>query len=101
MAALIVYVLFGLIPIYQAFQVKRKFSCGTVEAAFSLKNGCIDGLRFGGDFLGNLPPDGIERVLQGCKYTRENILNILRDAPVRACFDALSPEELTDLLLEG
>ena len=84
-----------------SFQVRKKVSCGTVEAAFSLKNGCIDGLRFGGDFLGNLPPDGIERVLQGCRYTRENIINILRDAPVRACFDALSPEELTDLLLGG
>ena len=82
-----------------SFQVRKKVSCGTVEAAFSLKGGCIDGLRFSGDFLGNLPPDGIEKVLQDCRYTRDDILNVLRDAPVRACFDSLSPEELTDLLL--
>ena len=84
-----------------SFQVRKKVSCGTIEAAFSLKGGCIDGLRFSGDFLGNLPPDGIEKALQDCRYTREDILNVLRDAPVRACFDSLSPEELTDLLLGG
>jgi lipoate-protein ligase A len=84
-----------------SFQVRKKVSCGTIEAAFSLKGGCIDGLRFSGDFLGNLPPDGIEKKLQACRYTREDILNVLRDAPVRACFDSLSPEELTDLLLGG
>lgn len=84
-----------------SFQVRKKVSCGTVEAAFSLKGGCIDGLRFSGDFLGNLPSDEIEKALQNCRYTREDIINVLRDAPVRACFDSLSPEELTDLLLGG
>ena len=84
-----------------SFQVRRKVACGTVEAAFSLKNGRIDGLRFSGDFLGNLPPDEIEKTLLDCRYTREDILNALKDVNVGACFDALSPEELTDLLLEG
>ena len=84
-----------------SFQVRRKVACGTVEAAFSLKNGRIDGLRFSGDFLGNLPPDEIEKTLQDCRYTREDILKALNDVNVGACFDALSPEELTDLLLEG
>ena len=84
-----------------SFRVRRKVACGTVEAAFSLKNGRIDGLRFSGDFLGNLPPDEIEKTLLDCRYTREDILNALKDVNVGACFDALSPEELTDLLLEG
>ena len=84
-----------------AFRVGRKFACGHVEAAFSLKAGCIDGLRFSGDFLGNLPPDGIAQALQGCRYTREAILETLQKEPVDHCFDRLSVAELTDLLLEA
>ena len=84
-----------------AFQVRRKFACGNVEAAFSLKAGCIDGLRFSGDFLGNLPPDRIADALQGCRYTREAIADTLSKEPVENCFDRLSVAELTDLLLDA
>ena len=84
-----------------SFRVRRKFPCGTVEAAFSLQRGCIDSLRFGGDFLGNLPPDRIEKTLQGCRYTREEILENLRDQSVGEYFDALSQMELADLLLDA
>ena len=81
-----------------AFRVRRKFPCGHVEAGFSLKAGCIDGLRFGGDFLGNVPPDCIATALQGCRYKREAILELLLKQPIRDCFDAMTPEELADFL---
>ncbi|MBR6863673.1 MAG: lipoate--protein ligase [Bacteroidales bacterium] len=81
-----------------AFRVSRKFACGSIEAAFSLKAGCIDGLRFSGDFLGNLPPDRIATALQGCRFTRDDILEALRNQPVRDCFDAMTPEELANFL---
>ncbi|MBR5256340.1 MAG: lipoate--protein ligase [Bacteroidales bacterium] len=84
-----------------SFQIRQKFPCGTVEAAFSLRNGCIDRLRFSGDFLGNLPPDTIESALQDCRYTREDILSVLQAVKVDECFDALTREELTDFLLGG
>ena len=84
-----------------AFRVRRKFPCGNVEAAFSLKSGCIDGLRFSGDFLGNLPPDRIAEALQGCRYTREAIGAALQKEPVESCFDRLSAKDLTELLLDS
>ena len=83
-----------------AFRVCRRFSCGTVEAAFSLRGGRIDGLRFSGDFLGNLPPDRIGDALQGCRFTREDIREKLHGIPVWASFDQLTEEELTELLLK-
>ena len=83
------------------FQVRRKFACGNIEASFSLKAGCIDGLRFSGDFLGNLPPDRIAEALQGCRYTREAIGEALSKEPVENCFDRLSAGELTALLLDA
>ena len=91
--------IYGHSPI-AAFRVRRKFDCGNVEAAFSLRNGCIDGLRFSGDFLGNLPPDRIAEALQGCRFTREAIDEALSKEPVENCFDRLSASELTGLLLE-
>ena len=84
-----------------AFRVIRKFACGTVEASFSLTGGCIDGLRFNGDFLGNYPPDRIAEALQGCRYTQEAIARTLSKEPVKECFDRLSPAELTALLLDA
>ena len=84
-----------------AFRVGRKFACGRVEAAFSLKAGCIDHLRFSGDFLGNLPPDRIAASLQGCRFTREALRTALQSFPVSNCFDHLSADDLASLLLEG
>ena len=83
-----------------SFHIGRKFPCGTVEASFSLKAGCIDGLQFTGDFLGNLPPDRIAASLQGCRYTREALDETLRKEPVEDCFDRLSVDELISLLLD-
>ncbi len=90
--------IFGHSPVAD-FQVARKFTCGTVEARFSIRNGLVDGLRFGGDFLGNLPPACIEAALQGCRYTHPDLLAALHSEPVSDCFDLLSPEELARLLL--
>jgi len=84
-----------------AFQVRRKFSCGTVEASFSLMHGRLSGLRFGGDFLGNIPSDRIEQALQGCRFTREDLLEVLKKEPVEQCFDRLRDEDLASLLLDA
>lgn len=84
-----------------AFRVGKKFACGRIEASFSLKSGCIDGLRFSGDFLGNIPPDGIANALQGCRFTQEAIYAIVSREPVENCFDRLTAEELTDLLVQA
>ena len=81
------------------FRVSRKFPCGTVQASFSIRGGCIDDLRFGGDFLGNLPPERIERVLEGCPFRREALLEALRNSPTEDCFDQMTPEQLADLLI--
>jgi lipoate-protein ligase A len=81
-----------------AFRVRRKFACGTVEAAFSIKGGCIDGLRFSGDFLGNETPERLEKAMQGCRFSPDQIREKLREAAVENCFDGVSAEELAGFL---
>ena len=84
-----------------AFQVRRKFPCGTVEASFSLRSGRIDHLHFTGDFLGNLPPNRIEQALEGIPFTREALLAALQNEPVAECFDHLTAEDLVPFLLDA
>ena len=84
-----------------AFAVRRKFPCGTVEARFSIRNGRLEHLRFGGDFMGNLPSSRLETALEECPFTKEALLETLRKEPVENCFDRLSPDDLAGLLLDA
>ena len=84
-----------------AFQVKRRFSCGSVEARFDLRHGRIDTLRFGGDFIGNLSLEPLEKALQGCPFTAEELAERMEKEPVGQYFDRLSPLDLVSLLTGG
>ena len=79
----------------------RKFACGTVEIVLSINHGIIEQLAFGGDFIGNLPAEDLARALQGCRYDRESVGEVLTQQDVSRYFDRLRPEALLDLLFEG
>lgn len=81
------------------FRMRKKFSCGTVEAHFSLRNGCLDNITFGGDFLGNLPAEVIAARLQGVPYRLPDLEGVLRD--IGQYFDRMQPREMARFLLEG
>ena len=78
------------------FQIRRKFPCGTVEARFSLKHGCLDGVSFGGDFLGNLPADALARRLQGVPLRPRELEDALAD--IGLYFDQMQPADMISLL---
>lgn len=80
------------------FHKKEKFPCGTVEADFSVTRGVITALAFGGDFIGNIAPDPVSQGLIGCAYEHDAVLAALETLPLASCFDALSAEEMADLL---
>lgn len=79
------------------FSASRKFGCGTVQATWSIDKGCLHGLQFGGDFLGNLPADGLAAALEGCRFNRTDLLERLISVRPTLYFDGLSPEELLSL----
>ena len=81
------------------FRLRRRLSCGTVEASFSLPHGRISGLRFGGDFLGNLPADALETLLEGCPYTEEALASALSGIDTRTFFDGVDNPALVAFLL--
>ena len=82
------------------FSSGKKFSCGTVEASWSLERGKIKSMSFGGDFLGNLAPDALADALKGCRMEAEAIVQRLRKKGIMPaeCFDGLEPESFLKLL---
>ena len=79
------------------FRASRRFSCGTVEANWSVRHGLLEDVRFGGDFLGNLPAEGLAVLLDGKRFDREQILSALQCAGVPDFFDGLEAEPLAEL----
>ena len=89
---------FGHSPV-AAFQMRRKFPCGTVEARFSLKHGCLDGVSFGGDFIGNLPAGELAERLQGIPFRLQQLECALRG--IDLYFERMTPLEMAGFLLSG
>lgn len=74
-----------------SFKSAQKFSCGTVEAHYTLTHGVFSALHFTGDFIGKKPTEELAARLIGQKP--EAIIN----EDVNAYFDNLSPAELLQL----
>ncbi len=79
------------------FRAARKFSCGTVELNWSVRHGLLEDVHFGGDFLGNLPAEGLAARLNGIRFERDSILSALSQVKVSDFFDGLEAESLVEL----
>ena len=82
------------------FKAVRKFACGTVELSWSVRHGLLDDVRFGGDFLGNLPAEGLASRLDGLRFERSSIIATIKDIRISDYFDGLSVEDLASLFEE-
>ena len=77
----------------------QRMACGTVEVNLTLAENRIASLRWGGDFLGNLPVNDVEVSLTGIPYEYEAIMKALQPLDVSQYFDGVQAEELTQILL--
>lgn len=76
------------------FRSSRKFACGTVELSWSVRHGLLEDVRFGGDFLGNLPAEGLAARLNGIRFERDSILSALSQVRVSDYFDGLEAKDI-------
>ena len=80
------------------FRCRHKFTCGTVEAEFCVERGVITDIRFGGDFIGNKPSDGLERALKGCRYDEASLNERLAGIGTEEVFEGVKEPELAAML---
>lgn len=83
------------------FLRKGKFGCGTVEACFCVEDGLVKGLHFAGDFLGNLPVERLENVLEGVRFDMQHISPVLAGERVSDYFDGMQATDLASLITQG
>ena len=81
------------------FSNTLRLPCGTVGLSCGIVRGRIAGASFGGDFIGSLPAEEAAAALEGCRFTREDVLKVLRSIGVRRYFDDTAPEQLADLFV--
>lgn len=77
---------------------KERLSCGTIEVRLHVSDGIIEACHFGGDFIGSLPPSGLEDALVGVCYEWEALWECLREIDVQLYFDGLRREDLLKLM---
>ena len=82
-------------------QRKKRFACGTIEAALSIEHGVLTDLAFSGDFLGNRSVDSLIPKLKGARLTAACLAEALQGEAVSAWFDGLSEEAFIGLLIGG
>ena len=75
------------------FQQRKKFACGTVELNYSLQNGRLSEVSFGGDFIGNRPAEELAARLEGLR------LEDLAGLSVADYFDNLAVEDFLTLFV--
>ncbi len=79
---------------------KKRLGCGTVEVSVKVDHGLIEDIRFYGDFLGNLPAEGLEDLLRGERFDYGPVLAILLTVHLKDYFPGASAEEIASLITE-
>ena len=73
--------------------------CGTVSVQTCTDHGLITGVVFTGDFIGDLPPEGVSEVLRGVRLGYGPVLEALGTVDVGSFFHRTGPEEIARLVV--
>ncbi len=77
----------------------KRFDYGLVEVRFSVFEGRIKEIEFGGDFFGEEDVSELAERLIGVEYTREAVFEALSGSSVQRYIAGATPLDITDLLI--
>ena len=78
----------------------ERLACGTVHIHLNIAENRITSCQFGGDFIGNLPTNDLEKALIGLPYDQDSISKALAQTDVSRYFDGVTPTELLQLIIQ-
>lgn len=88
---------YGESPLFN-YQNQQRFTCGSIEVYAMVERGCIQSIRFLGDYLGVGDVCELENALQGIPYEKTHIHDVLSCFSLSHYFGAISLEELLSLI---
>lgn len=78
---------------------KRVLSEGDFEVRLTIKRGCINNIRFYGDFFGMSNVEEVEKALVGIKYEQESLKTIIETIDVQSVFQ-VPKERFLSLMID-
>jgi lipoate-protein ligase A len=78
---------------------ENRFAGGKLCAKLFVENGRIANIRFYGDFFASESLGGLEKSLEGCRYTEEDIKHALDSAHAENCFYNITAEEILSCIV--
>ena len=90
---------FGKSPAY-SFRNGARFDGGRLEVSANVEQGVIREIRFTGDFLAISEVAPLEQALQGVKFERQDVADVLKRFPLHEMFGGITEEEILQLLFD-
>ena len=78
----------------------ERLTSGTVHIHLNISENRIISCQFGGDFIGNLPIDYLEKALTSLPYDRDSIYKVLTQMDVSRYLDGVTAIELLPLIIQ-
>lgn len=75
-----------------------RLACGTVEIHLTLTENRIASCRFGGDFLGNLSVEEVEKILMGTPYDANATRECLSQINISNYFDGVTVDDIIRMM---
>lgn len=82
------------------YQNYKRFSFGSIDIRFNVKNGLISDCVIYGDFFGTQDVALLQEKLNGIRYSNEEILKAIDNEPLEKYFGNITKEEFINLMFQ-
>ena len=84
-----------------SYQREIRFAAGSVLLAMDIKNGIIQSCKIYGDFFEVKPVEELERLLEGMRYDKKELITLLKKVNIAEYIHLLSNMEFQKLLISN
>jgi lipoate-protein ligase A len=82
-------------------QRSKRFPIGEIDLRIFVEKGHISEFKIFGDFFGKEPVENLERLLQGARYEKEDISELLKDIEIKEYFGDIPKIDFIELVYGG